>query len=1387
MPSRRRRGNGNARSEAIKAARQRQQESTTASNNNNNNNNNNSNHQLGEQAIHSQESISLSPVQLQLQLQPTISPSPLPTMPTCGPVVPDTSAGPSTAGSNNNINNNNHHHHYHGTQQGIQQLQDQQHHQHHHVQHYRDQQDVLDNYIQDACMHCHSTSVDAKVRCEECHAYICENCHWCHEFQANHEIRVCDRCDAFYCRNCDEMDQCDDCGEVVCASCCTLLSCKFCGGGLCEDCATACGRCGIVLCSRDAKFAVDCDTCRLSYCLVCLASGSKDPCVRCGHRPSKRVEQLVHLRLKSIYKAFKQSSSNSNSAATARNTKRPPSSTSSNNPSVSSADAQYRLAEKGPTIEELEDEILTSGPSAESLYMSSEGMAISPSKPSHSFHIHDPYEYHHHHHDGDDGCGNDADYDYDCDEDDGVRVRTMEEKQQEADAAAEALLAELDEEEAAKLKKAKKKKKKKKAQKQTTAAAAAKDTAESATDTLEVGSATALADTRTKATTGTTSFQQLASATTSTKTMTTTIDMSTDKKVNPTPPLQDSKIQAHTHKAEANPPSTEPIPPTMNVAPASAILPTESDTKVNNDRELPLDSDPDPIERRLCSCVEQEDVNGIETILLELKGVPGRAALRKNAKKALKRLQCPTQPSSSNAAKADAPPLDVPMEGTNPPTLLSDTMKHPKDDLVDLLRIVSHEFIPGKQPNHSECVLQMSPVVVGWVIGKGGQRIRDLMEESGAKIWIDQETPNPEEQRLVYISGDRQCVDKGIEMVYDVVSRAPLEGPKPSAKGPTPPQETSIAKKECPLPMSETQLLGGPCLPNASTDVGDDSEVQVLTCEPRYVPLLIGKRGWAIKDIQDKSGARVDIDQTVNPRQIRISGSPECVAKAIPMVRSVLSYPHAQPQPSQTDEFLSDHQAVPNIPLADPPSELKSEEKPPQSPPSTYIMTGDAKSMISACSSLSTTPEPSMASSHLKTIHSTGLAMPQPADMGVTGLGGGNYYSTSFLGGGDRANALPPSHRPPPPRPQPQPPHALFPSGNLMNRSLGPGMGTILSQNGPEGMYHQAPPSQPRTEQMHPLPSGLASIPISHRHPTNDMRPSSFGPMDSTPPAGNPPYGMTNGPVPPNSNGFFNTMGAPSMQGHPVPPSLPSNGLVPPRPTNGPWDFPSGESSPFPPGLSLPDDVLHNPNTARSDSAGGNNLLRPSLGPPGVIQGENPARSRIADVIHGTQFAGSTGAFGHAEPLADGMAELPRNPHVGGVNPELENLNLPGLPPASSSAREDARIIESLFGPASASSPADGELSMGLLPNIAGLSLDNGNSNGALWETNEAIPSWYAGSSGLIPEPGMGRNGTTRGLDTSVLSMLSPQSGSDHMNPRGNVVPQHTAQESRLHWGSSNA
>ena len=47
--------------------------------------------------------------------------------------------------------------------------------------------------------------------------------------------------------------------------------------------------------------------------------------------------------------------------------------------------------------------------------------------------------------------------------------------------------------------------------------------------------------------------------------------------------------------------------------------------------------------------------------------------------------------------------------------------------------------VQAKTANKNETFVPISSSLVGWVIGKGGQRIRDMMEASGAKIWVDQE------------------------------------------------------------------------------------------------------------------------------------------------------------------------------------------------------------------------------------------------------------------------------------------------------------------------------------------------------------------------------------------------------------------------------------------------------------------------------------------------------------------------------------------------------------------------------------------------------------------------------------------------------------------------
>ena len=70
-----------------------------------------------------------------------------------------------------------------------------------------------------------------------------------------------------------------------------------------------------------------------------------------------------------------------------------------------------------------------------------------------------------------------------------------------------------------------------------------------------------------------------------------------------------------------------------------------------------------------------------------------------------------------------------------------------------------------------------------------------------------------------------------------------------------------------------------------------DFITEVVKCEPRFVPFLISRRGWTIKHIQDASGARVDIDQTVTPRLIKISVNASDVQIALRMIKDVFQLP----------------------------------------------------------------------------------------------------------------------------------------------------------------------------------------------------------------------------------------------------------------------------------------------------------------------------------------------------------------------------------------------------------------------------------------------------------------------------------------------------------------
>lgn len=557
----------------------------------------------------------------------------------------------------------------------------------------------------------------------------------------------------------------------------------------------------------------------------------------------------------------------------------------------------------------------------------------------------------------------------------------------EAEAAAAALLAELDEEKAssnaANSKKSKKKKKKKEKSKDATSTERGVVDPFTITDSVksvELNDDVGPSATQKKVSNKITPPQK------SSKTSLPVEDDSSDEEMNFEQLVGRAKNGARSSKKEKKDESGEE----KNIPSPSDLKLISSTPPVETSALNPVLSTAD-FDAELAILLSNEDMVGLESFLADLKGIPGLAAARKTAKKALKKIKetreipatvepelpqsqfsttsnasvsiAESETKASNlAVRAAASKLNSRVESnssdtTTPVPAALNSIQLNSTQHEPLLRVVSrtqsnvgtsstrgvatNAAVPSAA-TRAECVMHISPTVVGWVIGKGGSRIRDMMEESGAKIWIDQESMGAKESRVVYVSGKRSSVDMAVRMVKDLVAKAPITVPSASVKSAPATHESmevpsfstaitsgiSTAVATGPIVTATTKQLPsssqGWALPT-SIDGPDSSSAQAtpqivkvspklavrstvdvkeakqlsstmtseLGCDPRFVALLIGRRGWTVKNIQAESGASLRIDQAVDPPKIIISGNIDDVKKAEQMVRDVLKYPHA--------------------------------------------------------------------------------------------------------------------------------------------------------------------------------------------------------------------------------------------------------------------------------------------------------------------------------------------------------------------------------------------------------------------------------------------------------------------------------------------------------------
>lgn len=183
---------------------------------------------------------------------------------------------------------------------------------------------------------------------------------------------------------------------------------------------------------------------------------------------------------------------------------------------------------------------------------------------------------------------------------------------------------------------------------------------------------------------------------------------------------------------------------------------------------------------------------------------------------------------------------------------------------------------------------------VGLVIGRGGEQISRLQNESGCKIQMN----NDSGERLCTISGSRENIMRAKEMIQKIVNQHGVIETVRSSFG-------KIEPMVMPSMDSGSSHGGGGGMDRGGMDRGgggggsrDGSSgggyqpyQEIMVPGPK-VGLIIGKGGETIKMLQEKSGAKMVIIQD-GPGQemekpLRITGDPENVAHAKQLVEELI-------------------------------------------------------------------------------------------------------------------------------------------------------------------------------------------------------------------------------------------------------------------------------------------------------------------------------------------------------------------------------------------------------------------------------------------------------------------------------------------------------------------
>ncbi|XP_063808211.1 poly(rC)-binding protein 2 isoform X4 [Pseudophryne corroboree] len=204
----------------------------------------------------------------------------------------------------------------------------------------------------------------------------------------------------------------------------------------------------------------------------------------------------------------------------------------------------------------------------------------------------------------------------------------------------------------------------------------------------------------------------------------------------------------------------------------------------------------------------------------------------------------------------------------------------------------------------------------GSLIGKGGCKIKEIRESTGAQVQVAGDMLPNSTERAITIAGIPQSIIECVKQICVVMLESPPKGvtipyrPKPSSSpvifaGGQLTKLHQLAMQQSHFPMSHSGNTGF----SGGIDASAQTTSHELSIPNDLIGCIIGRQGAKINEIRQMSGAQIKIANPVegsNDRQVTITGSTASISLAQYLIN--VSLESAKPSSSQsvtTPDLLS--------------------------------------------------------------------------------------------------------------------------------------------------------------------------------------------------------------------------------------------------------------------------------------------------------------------------------------------------------------------------------------------------------------------------------------------------------------------------------------------------